>query len=180
MKHQICTLMLGLSLMGCAEKTIQQPEPAADAKPAANGAAGAPAEPDQKDPESIFGAKTNEVVDMKNAMAENPDLVVVENKINAGDPISQSLQAYVSLRSRASTLGMEHAIKTHKALHDRNPTYGEFMKIMKDNRIEFTKLYVYQKYGYDAETGAIVVLEDKADKARRYKQAGIPLDEEEK
>lgn len=175
MKQFLMSLLIGLTLMGCAQKTIQQPEQATE--PAANGAAEAPAEPEKKDPESIFGGKTNEVVDMKKAMAENPDLVVVENKINAGDPLSQSMQAYVSLRSKASILGMEHAIKTHKALHDRNPTYAEFMKIMKDNRIEFTKLYVYQKYGYDGEEGKIVVLEDKADKARRYKEADIPLEE---
>ena len=175
MKQFMMVLLLGITLMGCAQKTIQQPEPAAE--PAANGAVEAPAKPEPKDPESIFGGKTNEVVDMKKAMAENPDLVVVENKINAGDSLSQSMQAYVPLRSKASVLGMEHAIKTHKVLNDRNPTYEEFMKIMKDNRIEFTKLYVYQKYGYDSEEGKIVVLEDKADKARRYKEAGIPQEE---
>ena len=38
----------------------------------------------------------------------------------------------------------------------------------------------YQMYGYNPETGGLVVLEDKAEKIRRYEERGIRIDEEDK
>jgi hypothetical protein len=43
--------------------------------------------------------------------------------------------------------------------------------------LQFKWLKPYQMYGYDSDTGTLVVLEDKADKKRIYEAAGIPLDE---
>ncbi|MDA0835731.1 MAG: hypothetical protein O3A29_20855 [Planctomycetota bacterium] len=128
------------------------------------------------DGKGIIGKTTNEVVNAKVAL-QHPNIVVVENKSQGGDPISFAASAYVSARSQASTFGMLQAIKTHQALNDKYPTYEEFMKIMQENRVEFTMLYPYQRYGYDEETGSILILQDNDDKAQRYKAAGIPLDE---
>ena len=131
----------------------------------------------EPDAGSIIGKTTNRVVDKKKEMAKNPDLKVVENKVSGSDPLTVAASAYVSMRSKASTFGFQSALKSFKVVNDRPPTYDEFTQMMKENRIEFTRLYPYQMYGYDSDTGGIVILEDKADKKRRYKKAGIPLEE---
>ncbi len=132
-----------------------------------------PAGGDQK--KSILQKTTAVVVDAKKAL-ENPEIIVVDGKIKGVDPFSQAGSAYVSMSSRVSTLGMQQAIKAHKALNDRFPTYDEYMQMMKENRVEFAALPPYKMYGYDAESGNILVLEDKKKKAELYKEAGIPLD----
>tara|TARA_R110002095_G_scaffold152237_4_gene132190 strand:- start:201457 stop:201999 length:543 start_codon:yes stop_codon:yes gene_type:complete len=124
---------------------------------------------------SILQRTTAVVLDAKKAL-KNPDFVVVDGKIKGVDPYSQAGSAYVSMASRVSTLGMQQAIKVHKALNDQFPTYDEYMKMMKENRIEFAQLPPYKMYGYDAETGNILVLQDNKKKAQLYKEAGIPLD----
>ena len=124
---------------------------------------------------SILQRTTAVVVDAKKAL-KNPDIIVVDGKIKGVDPFSQAGSAYVVMASKVSTLGMQQAIQHHKALNDRFPTYDEYMKMMKQNRIEFAQLPPYKLYGYDDETGNILVLEDKKKKAQLYKEAGIPLD----
>lgn len=151
----------------------QAPAGAAEEMPAAAEPAVQPAGGDQK--KSILQKTTAVVVDAKKAL-ENPEIIVVDGKIKGVDPFSQAGSAYVSMSSRVSTLGMQQAIKAHKALNDRFPTYDEYMQMMKENRVEFAALPPYKMYGYDAESGNILVLEDKKKKAELYKEAGIPLD----
>lgn len=151
----------------------QAPAGAAEEMPAAAEPAAQPAGGDQK--KSILQKTTAVVVDAKKAL-ENPEIIVVDGKIKGVDPFSQAGSAYVSMSSRVSTLGMQQAIKAHKALNDRFPTYDEYMQMMKENRVEFAALPPYKMYGYDAESGNILVLEDKKKKAELYKEAGIPLD----
>lgn len=124
---------------------------------------------------SILQRTTAVVLDAKKAL-KNPDIIIADGKIKGVDPYTQAGSAYVSMASRVSTLGMQQAIKVHKALNDRFPTYDEYMKMMKENRIEFAQLPPYKMYGYDDETGTILVLEDNRKKAQLYKEAGIPLD----
>ncbi|MCA9003806.1 MAG: hypothetical protein KDA70_00935 [Planctomycetaceae bacterium] len=124
---------------------------------------------------SIIHKTTAVVVDAKKAL-ENPSIEVVDGKIKGVDPYSQAGSAYVSMASRVSTLGMQQAIKAHKALNDRFPSYDEYIQMMKENRIEFAQLPPYKMYGYDAESGNILVLQDNKKKEELYKKAGIPLD----
>lgn len=132
--------------------------------------------PDQDNSKkSIINKTTAVVLDAKKAL-KNPDITVVDGKIKGLDPFTQAGSAYISMASRVSTLGMQQSIKSHKALNDRFPTYDEYMKMMKENRIEFAKLPPYKMYGYDDETGHILVLQDNKKKAELYKAAGIPLD----
>ncbi|MFK7777985.1 MAG: hypothetical protein QM501_07640 [Gimesia sp.] len=131
--------------------------------------------PQNKTKKSIIGKTTAIVVDAKKSLA-NPDIEVVDGKIKGFDPFTQAGSAYVSMASRVSTLGMQQAIKLHKALNDRFPSYDEYLKMMKENRIEFALLPPYKMYGYDSETGNILVLQDNKKKAELYKKAGIPLD----
>lgn len=158
------------------ETIEEQPQKKAPQEPVAeNGAAdeqGGNADDNKK---SIIHKTTAVVVDAKKAM-ENPDIEVVDGKIKGVDPYSQAGSAYVSMASRVSTLGMQQAIQHHKVLNDRFPTYDEYMKMMKENRIEFAQLPPYKMYGYDAESGNILVLQDNKKKAELYKKAGIPLD----
>lgn len=132
------------------------------------------AAPPANDGKGIIGKMTNTVVDVKPAMAANPNLKIVENKSQGDDPISFAASAYVSARSKASMFGFSAWLKQHKIVEERNPTYAEFMQAMKENHVEFTALYQWQTYGYDSEAGAIVILEDPVMKAERYKAAGIP------
>ena len=137
--------------------------------PVANPAVNAPA----NDNKGIIGKTDARVLDVKQAMAENPNLKVVENKTGGDDPLSFAASAYVSIRSKASVLPFQAWLKQHKAIEERNPTYAEFMAAMKENRVEFTALYPWQMYGYDSQAGTIVILEDGVMKAERYKAAGV-------
>lgn len=129
------------------------------------------------DNKGIIGKTTAKVVDAQKALAENPGLVVLERKKLGDDPLTQGANAYVFVRSSVSTLGMQRAIQLYQAEHGKLPSYDDFMRIMQENRVEFTMLYAWQMYGYDAQAGEIVILEDKAEKARRYKEAGLELNE---
>lgn len=178
----IVCLFLALSLGGCQDSgsTSQPKEKGVSQKPAKPAAVQnpvaeqkAPAKEESK--KSILNKTTAVVVDAKKAL-KNPDIEVVDGKIKGVDPFSQAGSAYVSMASRVSTLGMQQAIKAHKALNDSFPSYDEYMKMMKQNRIEFAQLPPYKMYGYDAETGNILVLQDNKKKAQLYKEAGIPLD----
>lgn len=135
------------------------------------------ANPPANDGKGIIGKMDARVVDVQQAMAENPNLKVVENKTGGDDPLTFAASAYISARSQASTLGFQHWLKTFKAVEERNPTYAEFTQAMKENRVEFTALYQWQMYGYDSKAGAIVILEDPVKKAEMHKAAGVPLDQ---
>ncbi|MBI5761581.1 MAG: hypothetical protein HZA46_23975 [Planctomycetales bacterium] len=113
---------------------------------------------------AVINQSTNQVVDAVVAL-QNPNIKVVENKITGSDPLSASMTAYVSVRSKASLLGMDATVRQFKVVEDRNPTYDEFMKMMRENRVEFTALYQGQMYGYDSQKGGILILEDSSKKA---------------
>jgi hypothetical protein len=128
----------------------------------------------------IIYKTTAKVVDVRKA-TQNPKVVVVENKTTgSNDPLKVLGSVYLAAASRASTAGFTQAIKQHKALSGKNPTYAEFMQMAKQSRVEFAKLPPYKMYGYDSQTGGIVILEDKAEKIRLYKAAGIPIEDDDK
>lgn len=164
---------LALALPGCDEagapaEATGDPEAAQQA--AANQAP-------EKERESIIGKKTAEVVDAKKALAENPALVPRGRQPLGFDPITQSTNAYVYLRSKVSMLPMQQEIKNYKILNDHWPTYDEFMKIMNQYHITFTALKPWEKYGYDSDTGTLMILEDKAEQKRIFEAAGLEFKE---
>lgn len=124
----------------------------------------------------IIGKTTARIVDRTKATAENPALVEVGGSLQGGDPVSLAASAYIDLRGRASTLGLQNDLKLFRGEHDRNPTYDELVAMMKTHNVSFTELPPYQVYAYDSKAGTICILEDKDEKARRYKAAGIPLE----
>ena len=137
--------------------------------PVANPAVNAPG----NDSKGIIGKTDGRVVDVKKALVENPNLKVVENKTGGDDILSFVGSAYVVARSQASMLGFQAWLKQHKIVEERNPTYDEFIQAMKENGVRFSALYPWQMYGYDAEAGKMVILEDEAMKAEKYKAAGL-------
>ncbi|WP_417385478.1 hypothetical protein [Gimesia sp.] len=158
------------------ETIEEKPQDKAPQEPVVeNAAADEPGGKADDNKKNIIHKTTAVVVDAKKAL-ENPNIEVVDGKIKGVDPFSQAGSAYVSMASRVSTLGMQQAIKAHKALNDRFPSYDEYMQMMKENRIEFAQLPPYKMYGYDAESGNILVLQDNKKKEELYKKAGIPLD----
>lgn len=142
------------------------------AAPAANAAPEQPAPPKAAN----IPAVEAKVVDLKKAQAENPSLVVIDNKIRAGDPFSAAAAAYVSIHAKAQLLAFQHSLKTARAVEGRNPTYEEFLELVKQHRVDFNRIKPYQMYGYDQETGDLVMLEDKAMKVKLFKEKGIPLE----
>jgi len=133
----------------------------------------APAAPPAAPPkESIINKTTNTVVNY-NDYRNDPNWKVIENKASGDDPLTFAASAYVSARSRASTFGMEAAIKQIKVVEERNPSYDELLQIMKENRVEFTAVYAWQTYAYDPMNGHLMVIENSQMKADRYKAAGI-------
>lgn len=117
-----------------------------------------------------------QVVDSQKAL-QDPNVSIVEAKIEGSDPLTAAASAYATLRARPLVLKFKHEIDLHKALNGKYPSIDEFIKLMRDNSIEFNPMPPYRMYGYNEKTGGIVVLEKKAEKARHDKEAGIPLDE---
>lgn len=159
---------------GSAAAPAVNPQPAA---PDANTAGAAPAQPTG----SIIGKTTGKIVDLAEAK-KNPKIVEVENKVTGSDPLTVTFNAYVSITSRASVLNFKHQMDILKETNGGNqyPPYKEAMQLMKQMKIEPAALPPYQLYGYDTKTGGLVLLEDKAEKIRLYKQQNIPLDEADK
>ena len=147
------------------------PQPAA--APDANAAVAQPAK-------SIIGRTTTKIVDLAEAK-KNPKIVEVEKKDLGSDPLTVSFNAYVSITSRASILNFKHQMDILKATNDdKYPTFKETEKLMKELNIRLAELPQYQLYGYDAKSGAIVLLEDKAEKIRLYKANGIAIEDADK
>lgn len=132
---------------------MAQPMPVAQPAPANDG-------------KGIIGKSTSQVYEMRPTMAMNPNLKIIDNKAAGDDPLTYACSAYVALRSRASMLGFEAALKQHKIVEMRNLTYQEFLNMMKENHVEFTALYAWQMYAYDPQDGRLVILEDSAAKPR--------------
>lgn len=114
-------------------------------------------------PKSIIGQTTEEVVHLQEFHAQHPELVIVENKFTGSDPLTAALEGYVHLSAKASTLGMKQALQNHKVLHERPPTYPEFLQMMREHRFSFAQLPPNRIYAYDSQAGTIVVLEEKTE-----------------
>ena len=98
-------------------------------------------------------------VDYQVATAENPNLVVVENKINASDPISAATQGFFTV-SKVYVPVIEQQAQAHRALHGKLPTFEELKVEFDEANQQFKGLKPWQMYAYDAETGRAMILSD--------------------
>ncbi len=127
----------------------------------------APAEPKRP---NLVKRTTKEVLDKKKAMEENSNLVEVENKITAQDPLSASLQGYITIASRANVLNFQHQLNIMKAMNDGNPSYADVLQLLQQTNMDFNALPDYQYYAYDEQNGTFVILEDTVAKEKFFNQ----------
>lgn len=161
-----------VTLAGCDDVPPPAPQPQA-AQPAPQVAPAnqpAPAQPDNK---GLIGKTTAEVVDLQAALAANPNLKERERGSLGGDPATQATNAYVYMTSTASTFGIQRALQLYQATNDRFPSFPEFQQMMRENQTEFSAVYPWEMYAYDAKTGQIAILVDQAKKDQMYKDAGL-------
>lgn len=184
MRFAIC-LMLSVFLVGCAEPIADldqpnvanndtatspeapssetvTPEPMSEATSPETPSNEQPAEepaPEPKPKKGVIHQTTDEVVDAKEWLKKQ-GIQARDGNIEGVDPFSQAASGYFTLAARASTLGLQQQVQHYKALNDKFPSYKEFMQMMRDNRIEFAKLRWYEIYGYNEDTGKILVLVD--------------------
>lgn len=175
MPRLICLCLLVFTLTGCpklpvvkAKKSEEKAQPAEAAAPAQAAPAAAP--------QPGFSQLEWKLVDKRKALAENPALIEVENKINASDPLSAASQAYFNLGSRANILNFQHNLQIWEAAEGRKPTFDEFNSMFKEAHAELKGLYPWQVYAYDDQDGSICVLEDHAEKKRLYEAQGLKLE----
>jgi len=172
----LCSLAL-LLVSGCidpkmmkAKKTSSDDGSVAPAVPVDNAAQPAPANGPN------FPVDNTKLVDRKAALAQNPKLVEVQNRINATDPLTAASQSYFNLGSRAELLNMKHAIDLYKAENDKFPPFPEFEKMVQEARVPMKGLYRWQIYAYDDTTGELCILEDREYKKQEYDKAGLQYD----
>jgi hypothetical protein len=132
----------------------------------------APVQPPQND-SGILGKVTAEIVDAKKALADNPNLMILETSNLGGDPLTQGANSVIYVPSRILMLNMQNTLKQYKALNDKWPNYEEFMDIVKQNNIQFNMLKRWQMYGYDSDKGEMMILQDEAVKKERFEKAGL-------
>ncbi|HWL09815.1 MAG TPA: hypothetical protein VNQ76_15515 [Planctomicrobium sp.] len=143
---------------------------APDAAPANNDQPAAPAT-------FTFPEDNTKLVDRKQILAENPNLVEVENRINAADPISAATQGYFAIGSKAQLQNLKHGIDLYKAEHEKFPPFAEFDKMIKEARVDLKGIRRWQVYAYDDTTGELCILEDREYKKREYEKAGVKLED---
>lgn len=169
----------GKATPGANAQPVVNPQPAPNSPTDTTATAAAEQSP-AKPSGSIIGKTTGKIVDLAEAK-KNPKIVEVDNKITGSDPLTVSFNAYVSVTSRATALNFKHQMDILKAANDdKYPTFKEAEKLMKQLHIELNALPPYQLYAYDAKTGGLVLLEDKAEKIRLYKLNNIPLEDADK
>ncbi len=112
---------------------------------------------------------------------KNPKIVIVTGKITGADPLTASAQAYFSVPAKAQIANFQNQVRITKAIYDDKPlTHSQLMELIRQLRIEFLPLPPWQFLGYDSKTGDMVVLEDKAEKIRRFKERDIPIEDADK
>lgn len=132
------------------------------------------------DPKQSFGTQPANLVDLSEAQ-KNPKIVIVTGKITGADPITAAAQAYFSVPAKAQIANFQNQVRITKALNDDKPlSHDQFMELVRQLRIEFLPLPPWQLLGYDSKSGDIVVLEDKGEKIRRYKERNIPIEDADK
>jgi hypothetical protein len=80
-----------------------------------------------------------------------------------GGIITTPVSAYFGARERITFINVQKAMRTFKALHDRDPeSHEEFMKeIINENGISLPSLFEGERYEYDPEAGELMVVKPK-------------------
>ena len=108
---------------------------------------------------------------------DHPETVVVDDKVEGWDPFSTAGSAYVAMTNKIGLLQFQSDLNLLKASEGRPPTYEEFTARVKQYGIKYHDEHPYRLYGYNEETGTMVMLEDKGLKRKIYEGKGIPYPE---
>jgi hypothetical protein len=160
--------------LGCGDLALTKPEEPPAPVPANPAPAQAPVPAEEKpDKPTHFLKRVAELVDKKQAMAENDKLVEVDrNRMSSQNYLTAVGQGYFAAASRLELLNLQNAVNQMQALNERYPTFAEFKDLLKQTGVRLGNLYEYQMYAYDDETGEICILEDRAHMKRIYEAAG--------
>ena len=122
------------------------------------------------------------IVDKHKALAENPNLVEVENNTEAGDYFSAVFQAYFSSVSKLNIATMEYNAQLQAQLNaidgpsdPKPPSFEEFNEHAKMNPNNIKALKKWQVYAYDDQTGKVTILEDPEERDRLREEAGLSI-----
>lgn len=108
---------------------------------------------------SIIGRKTREILNAKEQIKKQ-NVVIVKRKGSGNDPFTVATNVYTYAASFTGSLGIQQWIRHEKALNGKFPTYQKLQTWMKKNPgVELPVLPARRMYGYDEDTGSIVVLE---------------------
>ena len=113
------------------------------------------------------------IVDKQKVLVEHPDWKETEEKITATDPLSAASQSYFALGQRVQLLNFKHNVDIFHAANDRWPTYDEMIEMFRQFDVRLKHLKPWQVYAYDQTDGTMVVMQDLAEKKRRYDAAGL-------
>ena len=127
----------------------------------------------KKDPKGILNKTTSKIVDAKKALAENPDLVIVEGGDLGNNYFTQIANARVMIAAQLSKHNLKHAMDLHQAQHGKYPTYDEFVAIVKRDGYKMTEVFAWQMYGYNEDDGSVVLFTDEALKKKIYDEKGL-------
>jgi hypothetical protein len=204
MRILLCSL-LAAGVFGCSMKEDEKPAVAEknegqEKKGQGGGAASLflPIDGDQKpagsgqsqpqpapaiDPKAIFDVESR-IVEWPKYGQENPNVVVADTDVEGWDPYSAAASAYVNIPARVEALTGEYNSRLQSQLDaieggkDPKPqTFQQFVKEFPKSGGKFKHQRPYRLYGYNPQTGKVVILEDKAMKKRIYEEKGIPWDE---
>ncbi|WP_437186148.1 hypothetical protein SH668x_003288 [Planctomicrobium sp. SH668] len=174
----LSSLAMAFISLGCIDAKMMENQNPPPKEPAAAPNVAAPAPQANAAPAANPLPQDNtKLVDLKQAMADNPALIITENRINAGDPVSAAAQGYFAISSQANLLNLKHQVDIMKAINDgRTPSFAEFSDLLRQANVQLKGLYRWQVYAYDESTGEIVILEDHEYKKREYEKGGLKLD----
>lgn len=149
--------VLGCSKVGDTPKTEQKP--AADDQDQGFGVANVGRPNLGQGRSSIIGRKTREVLNVKEEL-KKPNVRVIHPDVHGNDPLTQYRTAYLKAASFVGSLPLKQWIRQQKVLNDRYPSYDELQEFMKKYpALQLPVLTGGRKYGYDEDSGEVVVLE---------------------
>lgn len=168
--------LFAIALLPCV-LLLSSCQKAEETKPNDENAAPQAQQGELKKGESIIGKVTAQVVDAKKALAENPDLREFERQGLGGDYLTQLANARTYLPAEVQMNNMKHQLDILEADKGRKLSYEEFMDFVKENGFTFSMVKPWQMYGYDSDTGEMMILQDEAKKKRIYEEKGLEYKE---
>ena len=127
---------------------------------------------------SHVGEKTKEILDA-NEMIKDPNWTVIASDPQEVQGFSFAGTAYNRAAALAGTANLEKWIQLEQAQSESGsfPTYTALKEYIDTNPVDMPRLREYHHYGYDATTGNVVILENRAEKEGRRKELGLSPDE---